>query len=105
MSEVETFKEKEIEINGIKFKLRELNGDQALSLARFGDNKEMMARKALEMIVQEPKITKDFLKSITASTLIKLSIEVEKFTGAEGKDFQNLQEGLLKEQTGTTGTS
>lgn len=100
----EKFKEMEKEISGIKFKFREMNGDQALSLAKYGQDKEMVARKSLEMIVVEPKIDKEFLKKITASTLAKLSIEVAKFAGAK-EDFQNLQEDLLSGQIGTTDTS
>lgn len=100
----EKFKEMEKEISGIKFKFREMNGDQALSLAKYGQDKEMVARKSLEMIVVEPKIDKEFLKKITASTLAKLSIEVAKFSGAK-EDFQNLQEDLLSGQIGTTDTS
>lgn len=100
----EKFKEMEKEISGIKFKFREMNGDQALSLAKYGQDKEMVARKSLEMIVVEPKIDKEFLKKITANTLAKLSIEVAKFSGAK-EDFQNLQEDLLSGQIGTTDTS
>ena len=102
--EAEKFKEEEKTINGIKFKFREMNGDQALSLAKYGQDKEMIARKSLEMIVVEPKIDKEFLKKITASTLAELSIEIAKFAGRE-EDFRNLQVDLLKEQTGTTDTN
>ena len=104
MTEAEIFKEGEVVVRGLKFKFREMNGDQALSLAKYGQDKEMIARKSLEMIVVEPKIDKEFLKKITASTLAELSIEIAKFAGTE-EDFRNLQADLLKEQTGTTDTN
>jgi len=88
-------KTKEIEIEGIKFKIRQLNANTVLSMSNLKDTEEI-ARKTLEYSVIEPKITKEFLEELPAPALVKLITEIRELN--EG--FMKVPEVLPSNQSG-----
>jgi len=79
-----------IEIEGQKFKLKELDMDSSLKLTKIED-KEQSARKLLEISVIEPKITEEFLKELPARIGTKLIGKINELNGF-GEDFQKVPE-------------
>lgn len=83
-------KEEKIEIEGYKFKLREMDTDSSLKLTKI-DDKEQAARKLLEISVIEPKITEEFLKELPARIGTQLISKINELNGY-GEDFQKVPE-------------
>lgn len=84
-------KTKDVEIEGEKFKIKELDTESALKLSAITD-KEEAARKTIEFSLVEPKLTEDFLKTLPARIGLKLVLEMNKLNGFETTDFQKVPE-------------
>lgn len=94
-------KEMEIEIEGEKFKIRELDTDSALKLTQFADkDREQIARKMLEFSLIEPKATEELFKSLPAKAGLKLIAEINKLNGFETLGFTTVPEVLPKPKSG-----
>ena len=87
-----------IEIEGMKFKIKELDTDSAFKLSKIED-KEMIARKTIEMSVIEPEITEEFLKRLPARIGIQLILKINELNGF-GEDFPRVPEVLPKKANG-----
>lgn len=88
----------EVEIEGQKFKIKELDTDSALKLSKIED-KEEIARKTLELSVVEPKMTEEFLKNLPTRIGIQLILKINELNGF-GKDFLKVPEILPKKMSG-----
>ena len=91
-------KTQEFEIDEIKFKIKELSMDSALSLSKIEDREEI-ARKTIEMSVIEPKLTKELLAELPAKTGIKLIMKINELNGF-GEGFPAVPEVLPKRTSG-----
>lgn len=91
-------KEKEIEIEGYKFKIKELDTDSALKLSKTEDREEI-ARKTIELSVIEPKINGEYLKTVPARIGIQLILKINELNGF-GEDFPTVPEVLPKKMSG-----
>ena len=89
----------EFKINGIKFKIKELDTDSALKLTKYKDEEEA-ARKILEFSVIEPELTKEYLSKLPAKIGLKLILKINKLNGFEAKDFTTVPEVLPKQTNG-----
>jgi len=92
-------KEKEIEIRGTKFKLRELSADFALGLGNVSDA-EKVGRATLEASIIEPKITPELLKTMPAQVFRKLTEEIGELNGFTAEDFPRVPDISPKAQSG-----
>jgi len=91
-------KSQEIEIEGQKFKIQELDTDSALKLSKTED-RELIARQTIEMSVIEPKITEEFLKELPARIGIQLILKINEINGFTA-DFLKVPEVLPKPKSG-----
>jgi len=91
-------KTQEVEIEGQKFKIKELDTDSALKLSKIED-REQIARKTLEMSVIEPKLTTEFLQKLPARIGVQLILKINELNGFT-EDFIKVPEVLPKKKSG-----
>jgi len=85
-------KTEEFEINGTKFKIKQLSAAKGFDLMDIKERDEYV-KKLAEAAVIEPKITDNFWDEISLETYLELVRKINKLNGIEKKDFQPVPEG------------
>jgi len=91
-------KTQEVEIEGQKFRIKELDTDTALKLTKM-ENREEIARIVLESSVVEPKITLEYLQKLPARIGIQLIMKINELNGF-GEGFPTVPEVLPRQESG-----
>jgi len=85
-------KTEEFEINGTKFKIKQLSAAKGFDLMDIKDRREAV-KKMAEVSVIEPKVTDKFWDEISLETYLELVKKINKLNGMEREDFQSVPEG------------
>ena len=84
-------KTKEVEIEGVKFKIKELDTKSALELSDITSKSEL-AKKLIMMSVIEPKLTDEYLEKLPARIGTKAVDVINELNGFQVADFQKVPE-------------
>jgi len=96
-----------VEIEGHKFKVRELRGSLQFKLTTFAGNKEAMQRELIKLCVVEPKLTNKWVDECPSRVLTKIMEKYNELTGIkpDGSGFLLNQESLPELKDGKSDTS
>jgi len=82
---------KEVDIEGIKFKIKELDTKSALELSDIGSKSEM-SKKLVELSVIEPKFTDEYMAQLPARIGTKIIDVINELNGFQTADFPKVPE-------------
>ena len=96
-----------VEIEGYKFKIRELKGRQQFKLTSFATNKEAMQRELIKLCVVEPKLTDKWIEECPSRVLTKIMEKYNELTGIkpDGSGFLLNPESLPELKDGKSDTN